>query len=60
MKGRVRGGVSGPLSESVFFRVAGSYYDTDGLIDKTFLCEKPIRSKTSDRAGTCCSSQSTG
>lgn len=35
----LRGGVSGPLADNVFFRVAGSYYDTDGFIDNTFLNE---------------------
>jgi iron complex outermembrane receptor protein len=36
----LRGGISGPLSDNAFFRVAGSYYDTDGFIDNTFLGEK--------------------
>jgi iron complex outermembrane receptor protein len=35
----LRGGVSGPVSDNVFFRVAGSYYDTDGFIPNTFLGE---------------------
>lgn len=35
----LRGGVSGPLADNVFFRVAGSYYDTDGFIPNTFLGE---------------------
>lgn len=35
----LRGGVSGPVAENVFFRVAGSYYDTDGFIPNTFLGE---------------------
>jgi len=35
----LRGGVSGPLAENVFFRVAGSYYDTEGFIPNTFLGE---------------------
>jgi iron complex outermembrane receptor protein len=35
----LRGGVSGPLAENVKFRVAGSYYDTDGFIPNTFLGE---------------------
>lgn len=36
----VRGGISGPLAENVKFRVAGSYYDTDGFIENMFLNEK--------------------
>lgn len=35
----LRGGVSGPLADNVFFRVAGSCYDTDGFIPNTFLGE---------------------
>ncbi|MEE4316986.1 MAG: TonB-dependent receptor [Erythrobacter sp.] len=35
----LRGGVSGPLADNVFFRVAGSYYDTEGFIPNTFLGE---------------------
>ena len=35
----LRGGVSGPIADNVFFRVAGSYYDTDGFIPNTFLGE---------------------
>ncbi|MDC8755627.1 TonB-dependent receptor [Erythrobacter sp. sf7] len=35
----LRGGISGPLADNVFFRVAGSYYDTDGFIPNTFLGE---------------------
>ncbi len=35
----LRGGVSGPLAENVKFRVAGSYYDTEGFIPNTFLGE---------------------
>lgn len=35
----LRGGVSGPVAENVFFRVAGSYYNTDGFIPNTFLGE---------------------
>ncbi len=35
----LRGGVSGPLADNVFFRVAGSYYDTNGFIPNTFLGE---------------------
>ncbi len=33
----VRGGISGPIAENVKFRVAGSWYDTDGFIPNTFL-----------------------
>ena len=36
---QLRAGVSGPLSESVKFRLSGSYYDTDGFIRNTFLNE---------------------
>lgn len=36
----LRGGVSMPLAENVFLRVSGSYYDTDGFIENTFLNEK--------------------
>jgi iron complex outermembrane receptor protein len=41
----VRGGISGPLSDTVKFRIAGSWYDTDGFIENTFLNEKadPVR-----------------
>ncbi len=35
----LRGGLSGPIADNVFFRVAGSYYDTDGFIPNTFLGE---------------------
>lgn len=35
----LRGGISGPLAENVKFRVAGSYYDTNGFIPNTFLGE---------------------
>ncbi|QDH36088.1 TonB-dependent receptor [Porphyrobacter sp. YT40] len=35
----LRGGISGPLAEGVKFRVAGSWYDTDGFIPNTFLGE---------------------
>ncbi|MDP5102696.1 MAG: TonB-dependent receptor [Erythrobacter sp.] len=35
----LRGGVSGPLADNVKFRVAGSYYNTDGFIPNTFLGE---------------------
>jgi iron complex outermembrane receptor protein len=36
----LRGGISGPLAENVKFRIAGSWYDTDGFIDNVFLNEK--------------------
>jgi iron complex outermembrane receptor protein len=35
----LRGGVSGPVAENAFFRVAGSWYDTEGFIPNTFLGE---------------------
>jgi iron complex outermembrane receptor protein len=35
----LRGGVSGPIAENVKFRIAGSWYDTDGFIPNTFLNE---------------------
>ena len=35
----LRGGVSGPLAENIKFRIAGSYYDTEGFIPNTFLGE---------------------
>lgn len=35
----LRGGISGPLAENVKFRLAGSYYDTNGFIPNTFLGE---------------------
>ena len=35
----LRGGISGPVAENVKFRVAGSYYNTDGFIPNTFLRE---------------------
>jgi iron complex outermembrane receptor protein len=35
----LRGGISGPLVENVKFRIAGSWYDTDGFIPNTFLGE---------------------
>lgn len=35
----LRGGISGPLADDVYFRVAGSYYDTEGFIPNTFLGE---------------------
>jgi iron complex outermembrane receptor protein len=36
----LRGGISGPIAENVKFRIAGSWYDTDGFIDNVFLNEK--------------------
>ena len=35
----LRGGLSGPLAENVAFRIAGSYYETDGFIRNEFLGE---------------------
>lgn len=35
----LRGGVSGPLADNVAFRIAGSYYDTEGFIPNAFLGE---------------------
>ncbi|AOL94088.1 TonB-dependent receptor [Porphyrobacter sp. LM 6] len=35
----LRGGVSGPIAENVKFRIAGSWYDTEGFIPNTFLGE---------------------
>lgn len=35
----LRGNLSGPLSDTLKFRVAGSFYDTDGFIPNTFLGE---------------------
>lgn len=37
---QVRGGISGPLSDSVKFRLSGSYVDSNGFITNTFLNEK--------------------
>jgi iron complex outermembrane receptor protein len=41
----LRGSLSGPISDTLRFRVAGSYYDTDGFIRNTFLGEDadPVR-----------------
>lgn len=36
----VRGGVSGPVSEAVKFRLSGQHYDTDGFIPNAFLGEE--------------------
>ncbi|MFN7158921.1 MAG: TonB-dependent receptor, partial [Erythrobacter cryptus] len=35
----LRGGITGPLAENVKFRIAGSWYDTEGFIPNTFLGE---------------------
>jgi iron complex outermembrane receptor protein len=35
----LRGGISGPIAENVKFRIAGSWYDTEGFIPNTFLGE---------------------
>lgn len=37
---QLRGGISGPLSDSVKFRLSGSYVDSNGFIRNTFLNEK--------------------
>jgi iron complex outermembrane receptor protein len=37
---KVRGTVSGPLSDDIRFRLSGSYMDTDGFINNTFLGEE--------------------
>jgi len=36
---RVRGGVSGPISDTLKYRVTGSFFDTNGYIRNTFLNE---------------------
>lgn len=36
----LRGSLSGPIAENVKFRIAGSWYDTNGFLDNTFLKEK--------------------
>ena len=36
----LRGGVSGPISDTVRFRVSGQHYDTEGFIPNTFLGEE--------------------
>jgi len=36
----LRGTLSGPVSDTLRFRVAGSWYDTDGFINNTFLDEE--------------------
>ncbi|MCX9146101.1 TonB-dependent receptor [Erythrobacter sp. WG] len=35
----LRGGISGPIADNVKFRIAGSWYDTEGFIPNTFLGE---------------------
>jgi iron complex outermembrane receptor protein len=35
----IRGGVSGPISDTVRFRLAGSWYDTNGFLRNPFLGE---------------------
>jgi iron complex outermembrane recepter protein len=35
----LRGGISGPISDTLRFRLAGSWYDTEGFIRNTFLGE---------------------
>jgi iron complex outermembrane receptor protein len=37
---QVRGGLSGPLTDNLKFRVSGSYVDSDGYLRNTFLNEK--------------------
>ncbi|MBL9071945.1 MAG: TonB-dependent receptor [Sphingopyxis sp.] len=37
---QARGGISGPLSDNIRFRVSGSYVDSDGHLRNTFLKEK--------------------
>ena len=36
----LRGSVSGPISDTLRFRLAGSWYDTEGFIDNPFLGEE--------------------
>ncbi|HEX5184948.1 MAG TPA: TonB-dependent receptor [Allosphingosinicella sp.] len=36
----LRGSVSGPVSDTLRFRLAGSWYDTRGFLENTFLNEK--------------------
>ena len=36
----LRGGVSGPISDGIKFRLAGSFYDTEGFINNPFLGEE--------------------
>jgi len=37
---RLRGSVSGPISDTLRYRVAASYFETDGYIDNAFLGEE--------------------
>lgn len=37
---RLRGSVSGPISDTLKYRVAASYFETDGYIDNAFLHEQ--------------------
>ena len=37
---RLRGSVSGPISDTLKYRVAASYFETDGYIDNAFLREE--------------------
>jgi len=37
---KIRGGISGPISDNLKYRAAVSYFDTDGYIDNTFLDHK--------------------
>ena len=37
---KVRAGVGGPISDTLRFQVSGSYFDTDGYTDNTYLKEK--------------------
>jgi iron complex outermembrane receptor protein len=37
---KVRGGISGPLTDTLKYRASVSYFDTDGYIDNTFLHER--------------------
>jgi iron complex outermembrane receptor protein len=45
---KVRAGLSGPVSDNLSYRVAGSVFDTDGYIDNVFLGEEadPFRDVT--------------
>jgi iron complex outermembrane receptor protein len=36
----VRGGISGPVSDTLKFRLAGSWYDTEGFLNNPFLGEE--------------------
>ncbi len=36
----IRGGVSGPISDALRFRLAGSWLDSEGFLDNTFLGEE--------------------